>query len=214
MAHNRDPILEYVNQALDRLRSLDEALANANVARFYLARLNEKFEGVTGPQKDALSMARSSFVSSTVSGLMACWDYQSKDGDRASAGQVIHMLSKSGVATKFAPTKGLVHVFEREIASISDTYFHIRKSKSFLATKRLRDRLVSHILVDMPAAEPAEYADLYFLFDEIEALVKRLFFITARGKPLFIQHREATLNNIELFWKTYALGQELVGRRG
>jgi hypothetical protein len=89
-----DPALtERANDIIERLFTLDEAVANGRAFRALLEDLHARnLTVVEEPHVTAISMVRAEILRAAIGTVMACLDPRDWGGNRASVGQILDML--------------------------------------------------------------------------------------------------------------------------
>src|SRR5262245_35168785 len=111
------------NHMFERLRALDEEIANGWAFSALLKDLGGRHVIVDQPQRLAISMTRAAILRALISSVMACLD--KKGTDRAGVGQILHMLEP--MVAEFDAT-----AFQRA----KDTYEAVVESDAYARGKR------------------------------------------------------------------------------
>ena len=176
----------------ERLRALDEEIANGWAFRALLKDLGGRKVEAFQPQLFAIWMARAAILRALISSVMACLD--KKGTDRAGVGQILHVLEP--MVAEFDST-----AFQRA----KDTYEAVVESDAYARGKRLRDE-VAHILIRNEPTVPVQYETYYELHDKAQQITIDLFQACDIGRPNFLTQEDALLAGAKTFWDNYIKG--------
>ncbi len=98
---NRE-LIDRANEVIDRLFALDQVIANARAFRALLEDLHARdLSVVSGPHVTAISIVRAGILRAAIGTTMACLDPEDRRGNRASVGQILHMLKNAELVAVF-----------------------------------------------------------------------------------------------------------------
>ena len=201
-------VLDRANDVLERLFMLSDAITDARAFRALLEDLHGRLDRnpVTGPHAHAATMVRAAILRSAIGTVMSVLDVEdSRRGNRASIGQILHLLKDSAVAAMLTKRSGGTIAEVPAIESIRGRYTALTKSDRFARGKRLRNE-IAHVLVADTPTPTVEYQDTYALHDEAERLVSDLHQLCGRAPAKFIAEREIVQQRAKTFWDTYFAG--------
>ena len=151
-----DPAVSAVNEIMGRLHPLDTTLANAFAFRALLEDLHGRdLSAVKEPHVSAVHMVRAGILRAAIGTIMAAVDRRGTD--RASIGQVIHMLDEVDLAVladrwpdaTFGPA---------ELQRAKDDWDTLLATTDFKDCKGFRDGAIGHTLVlELPSVPNEAY---------------------------------------------------------
>jgi len=127
---------------------------------------------------------------------MACLDPGDQRDNRASLGQIFDKLK----------TAQPVGRFKQDIASLQKAdreYRALLKSQDLANARRLRNRLISHLLMSNHSETEVPYETTYALHDRAKQLTITLSETCGQGRPDFLDHQPKLTAHAKKFWDTY-----------
>jgi len=193
---------DLANDIMDRLRPLDEMIANARSFRALLEDLHgRELSAVKEPHISAINMVRAAILRAAIGAIMAAVD--KRGDDRASIGQIIHMLEAMGLsilAYRWPDSTFGAMTLKQASADWQD----LLRSNDFKDCKSLRDNAIAHTL--MLATPTVQYESYFRLHDAAEKLTLQVRQICGFGEPSFLKHQSRLTASAKVFWDTYFQG--------
>jgi hypothetical protein len=190
-------LIDRANEIIDRLRALDGGISNACAFRALLEDLHARdLPHVEHSDVAPIAMVRAGILRAFIGSLMACLDPNDPRDNRASLGQIFEKLKAAQPVSSF----------KQDVASLQkadDEYRALLASRDFQGARRLRNRLISHLLVSNGVEPEVPYQTLYALQDKAEQLTISLFKVCGRRNPYFLDHRPKLKAHAKKFWDTY-----------
>ncbi len=207
-------LIDRANEVIDRLFALDDAIANVRAFRALLEDLHGRdLSVVKEPHISAITMVRAGILRSAIGGVMACLDPKDWRGNRASVGQILHMLEDAELVAAF-PEAGTPKDFgATALQVVMQEYKTLSEGDLFERGRRLRNDAIAHLLIPDDPTPTVPYETIFALHDVAERMVVDLYKVCDRGKPGFPDHQVTLTERAKLFWDTYFVGMAAAAKK-
>ena len=193
---------DLANEIMKRLDALALTLTNARGFRVWIEELHSRdLSVVKPPHVDAIHMTRAGMLRAAITSIMAALDTKSRD--RASVGQIIHMLEELDLSTLAYrwPHAGFGAATLQQAKA---DWQAILQGPDYSDCKAHRDNMVAHTL--MLATPVIENQAFFRLHDAAERVGSLLFDVCGYGRPSFVAQKAGLATNAKVFWDTYWRG--------
>ncbi|HXC88705.1 MAG TPA: hypothetical protein VNV18_00945 [Stellaceae bacterium] len=197
-------MLKRADDLIDRAGKLDDAVANLRAFRSLVEELDRRGPIPFSPHLGPIRIVRAASLRSTIALIIAILD--GKRDDRASIGQMLKLLGDAMLENYFMEKRGQgshAAVMRRKLSEMRDQYSKVIDSDSFKRVVKLRHDEIGHLLLRNEDTPTSEHAEVFWLADEAERLVRLLYEGLAMPKPHFVEMRRKTDASVKLFWDTY-----------
>jgi hypothetical protein len=206
---DREPI-DRANEIIDRLFTLDEAIANARAFRALLEDLHARdLSIVNEPHVTAITMVRAAILRSAIGSVMACLDPEDRRGNRASVGQILDMLTDENVVAVLPEPGTSRDSAVSALRRARRDYQALLKGDLFRRGRRLRNEAIAHLLIPDDPTPTVTYETIFALHDAAQQIVIGLYRVCDRGEPRFPGHQASLTEHAKVFWDTYFAGMRL-----
>jgi hypothetical protein len=202
-------VIDRVNDVLERLYKLDDALSTLHGFRSLLEDLNS-LSPIPLPrgQLHVVATVRAAILRSAIALAVATLERTDSRGNLASLGQILKLLQDEPVAdflSKPHPLRDAKPIWQKVTDALM-LYAKVIKGDIFDRVQRLRHDQIGHLLVRDEPVPTVEYADVFALIDEIETLMTLIYDGMGIGPPRFTHEKTKTAEEASRFWRTYLAG--------
>jgi hypothetical protein len=191
------------NEILERVRRLDDAVAQLCFYRNLLEDLNSRLPiHLPADHFYAVCDVRAAVLRSAIGLSVAVLDSTDSRGNRASVGHIVQLLKDQHVVD---------YLSENDLnrkQKLNDAKVHYDRVFREPLVKRvqgLRHNEIAHLLIRKIPDLPVEYTDVFTLADQVETLVLTLH-EGVGWVPHFVESKNKATERAMLFWQAYFAG--------